>query len=238
MSSKEIAPLPREELHRLLAMMGPAPVLSTEDPKAFEELLFNFAQCLKPRDFLMVQSVWEIAVNTWTGRRYMFHSTIALDRFARNKMQQDVRILRNNKVQLQSLLATKTKGNSTYPADVAGLASLQREIDDTVKDIDAILGREPNDIDMNRALSVNADFLHELDQLTNGVNRRRYDAYVFLDKHKAELDREAEEADKVVDAEFSEVEADITDETDTAAPVPPAITASPSIVSTGAESTK
>ena len=51
-------------------------------------------------------------------------------------------------------------------------------------------------------------FLHDLDQLHNSADRRRYGKYVLQEKHSAILDRSAQENDKVVDAEFQVVEAE------------------------------
>jgi hypothetical protein len=52
MPSKEIVPLSEEELLRFLLSMGSPPVLSTEDPKAFEDLFLNIARPLKNPDQL------------------------------------------------------------------------------------------------------------------------------------------------------------------------------------------
>lgn len=123
--------------------------------------------------------------------------------------------------------------NSTYAGDALQAAELQEKIDNTVKDIDAIIARVPTEADFNQALRGNADFLHVLDQLRNGANRRRFGNCVLLDKHSAYLERTTQEDDEVVDAEFKEVQA-LTEnppKTETEDP-PPAVAASPPIVPT------
>jgi hypothetical protein len=62
--------------------------------------------------------------------------------------------------------------------------------------------------------------------------------YVLLEKHNADLERAAQDADKVVDAEFQEVDADtegppkIETQSASSAGTSPVIAASPSIVPT------
>jgi len=95
MSSKEIAPLSEEELRRFLHSMGPPPVLSTEDPKAFEDLFLNIARSFKNPDHLSLHLAWEITVDTWSNARYARHETIAVSRWW-------------NKFHDSQLVATKT----------------------------------------------------------------------------------------------------------------------------------
>ena len=86
-----------------------------------------------------------------------------------------------------------------YPAQAA---ELQEKIDDTVKDINAIIAHVPTEADFDQALRANADFLHVLDQLRNSTNRRRFADHVpLLDEHGPYLDRTIEKDDEVVDAD-------------------------------------
>jgi hypothetical protein len=233
MSSKEIAPLSEEGLRRFLHSMGPPPVLSTEDPKAFEDLFLNIAQPLKNPDRLSLYLAWEIAVDTWSNARYARHETIAVNRWWRKLHESDLVATKTLKANYEEALRKKAAGHSTYPADAAQAAELQERIDNTVKHIDAIIARVPTEVDFNNALRANANVLHDFDQLRNGANRRRFGNCVLLDKHSAYLDRTTQENDEVVDVEFKEVQALTEDppKTETQGP-PPAITASPSIVPT------
>jgi len=233
MSSKEIAPLSEEELRRFLLSMGPPPVLSTEDPKAFEDLFLNIARSFKNPDHLSLHLAWEITVDTWSNARYARHETIAVSRWWNKFHDSQLVATKTMKLTYEEALRKKAAGHSAYQADAAQLAELQEKIDNTVKEIDAIIARVPTEADFNQALRANADFLHILDQLRNGANRRRFGNCVLLDKHGAYLDRTTPEADEVVDAEFKEVQA-LTEnppKTETEGP-PPALTASPPIVPT------
>jgi hypothetical protein len=230
MPSKEIAPLSEEELRRFLHSMGPPPVLSTEDPNAFEDLFLNIARPLKNSDCLSLHLAWEIAVDTWSNARYARHETIAVRRWWDKFHESQLVAAKTMKLTYEESLRKKAERHSTYPADVAQAAELQEKIDNTVKDIDAIIARVPTEADFNQALRANVDFLHVLDQLRNGASRRRFGNCVLLDKHGAYLDRTTQEADEVVDAEFKEVQTltENPQNTETQDP-PPAITASPPI---------
>ena len=230
MKFKDIAPLSEEELRRFLLSMGPPPVLSTEDPKAFEELFLNIARRGKNFDLLSLYLAWEIAVDTWSNARYARHETIAVSGWWCKVHDSQLVAAKTMKANYEGIFRKKAAGLSTFPADVAEAAALQEKIDNTVKDIDAIIARVPTDVDFNKGLRANADVLHDFDQLRNGANRRRFGNCVLLDKHSAYLNRTTLEADEVVDAEFKEAQAQTEDPPKTETQAQPlAITASPSI---------
>jgi hypothetical protein len=208
MKSKEIVPMAEAEVRRYMAMFGPPPVLSMEDPKAFEELFLNLVGCHKPRDFQSLLLVWEIAVDTWNVRRCTLHGTITIDRSLRARIEAEVKGERLMKLQYEKALRDKAERFSQSPSAAAELAELQEMVDNRAARIDAILDRQPNDVDINIAFRSSVEFLHDLDQLHNSADRRRYGKYVLLEKHGAILERSAQETDKVVDAEFQEVEAE------------------------------
>jgi hypothetical protein len=54
------------EIRRLL---GPAPVLSSEDPNRFEEMLNHFAQCYQPKNALEWSRVWTQTLSAWKLQR-------------------------------------------------------------------------------------------------------------------------------------------------------------------------
>jgi len=233
MTSTALVPLSDEELRRFLVSMGPPPLLSTEDPKAFEELFLNIGRSCKASDRLSLSLAWEIAVDTWESGRYARHGAIAIDRWLRQRNEKNLEAVRTMKATYEELFRKKEKGISNYPADAADVANLQAKIDNTVKSIDAILAYVPTEVDFNRALGENADLLHDLDQLRTSANRRRFGNYMLFDKHGAQLERAVQQADKVVDAEFKEVGKEIVDADNTqneSAPV--AIAISPTIVPT------
>jgi hypothetical protein len=231
MPSKEITRLSEEELRRFLHSMGPPPVLSTEDPNAFEDLFLDIARPLKNHACLSLHLAWEIAVDTWSNVRYARHETIAVRRWWDKSHESQLVAAKTMKLTYEEDLRKKAAGLSAYSAAAAQAAELQEKIDNTVKDIDAIIARVPTEADFNRALRGNADFLHVLDQLRNGANRRRFGNCVLLDKHSAYLERTTQGDDEVVDAEFKEVQA-LTENPPKTETEAPAIAASPPIVPT------
>ena len=154
---------------------------------------------------------WEIAVDTWSNARYARHETIAVSGWWCKVRESQLVAAKTMKATYEDNFRKKAAGLSTYPADGAQAVELQRKIDNTVNDIDAIIARVPKDVDFNNALRASADVLHDFDQLRNGANRRRFSNYVLLDKHSADLDRTTPAVDEVVDAEFKEVQAQTED---------------------------
>src|SRR6266404_345511 len=60
------------EIRRLL---GPAPVLSSEDPNRFEEMFNHFAQCYQPKNALEWFRVWHQTVAGWKLQRLSRYGT-------------------------------------------------------------------------------------------------------------------------------------------------------------------
>jgi hypothetical protein len=60
------------EIRRLL---GPAPVLSSEDPNRFEEMLNHFAQCYQPKNALEWSRVWTQTLSAWKLQRLTRYET-------------------------------------------------------------------------------------------------------------------------------------------------------------------
>jgi hypothetical protein len=60
------------EIRRLL---GPAPVLSSEDPNRFEEMFNHFAQCYQPKNALEWSHVWQQTVAAWKLQRLTRYDT-------------------------------------------------------------------------------------------------------------------------------------------------------------------
>jgi hypothetical protein len=56
-------------------LLGPAPVLSSEDPNRFEEMLNHFAQCYQPKNALEWSRVWHQTVAGWKLQRLIRYDT-------------------------------------------------------------------------------------------------------------------------------------------------------------------
>jgi hypothetical protein len=236
MASKCIESMDEAELLRNVALLGPPPVLTTENTQDFESTFLEFAKCFKVRDMLMTDLAWHYAANSWFVRRLMRHSTTAIERWSnRNREAEKVR-LQYIKVHCENQLQAKARQLSRTPADVAEMAALEGKIATTVSEIDGIFTRKATEIEQNRALQVNAEFQENLDQLINSATRRRNDAYALLERYSTGLGRAAQETfDKILDAEFEEIENETKSEPESKIEDQPPIAAAPSITPTGDE---
>jgi hypothetical protein len=236
MVGKFIEPMGEAEMRRKLALLGPPPILTTENAKDFEVIFLEFAKCFKVRDMLMMDLTWHYAANSWFIRRNTRHSTIAIERLCRHIHENEEAKALYNKALYENKLQTLARKISRTPADVAEMAALEEKIANSVADVDGILAHTAAEIEQNRALQVNAEFQGNLDHLINSATRRRNDAYDLLERYSTGLGRAVKETfDKIVDAEFDEIENETKTEPETKNKDRPAITAAPSITATGDE---
>jgi hypothetical protein len=236
MKNKRIEPMDETDLQRNVALLGRPPVLSTEDVEAFKKLFVEIAKCFKVSDILMLELAWQYAVNIWFIRRLMTHSTIAIERwYVRNRDTEIVQAQIKN-AQYERQLQSKAQQMSRNPADVAEMAALEKKISNTVVDIDRIFAHKATEMDHNRAIQVSAELQMNLEQLINGATRRRNEAFYLLEQYSAGLGRTVEEAfDKIVDAEFEELQNETKIRTESKLEDQSVITAAPSIAPTGDE---
>jgi hypothetical protein len=235
MTSKSIEPS-EADLQRMLALLGPPPVLTTENAKDFEALFLGFAKCFKVRDMMMTDLAWHYTANSWFVRRLMHHGTIAIECIRRRIHENEKATALYNKALYENKLQAIARKITRTPADVAEMAALEEKIVNSVADVDGILAHTAAEIEQNRALQVNAEFQGNLDHLINSATRRRNDAYDLLERYSTGLGRAVQETfDKIVDAEFDEIENETKTELETKIEDQPAITAAPSITATGDE---
>jgi hypothetical protein len=77
----------------------------------------------------------------------------------------------------------------------------------SVDDVDAILDREPTEIEHNKALEAGIVFQEQLDRLINSSLKRRNEAIEQLDFYRAGFgQRWREISDQILDAEATEIE--------------------------------
>jgi hypothetical protein len=235
MASKSLQPMSDAELRRNMVLLGPPPVLSTENANDFEEIFLRFAESFKVQDMLMLDLVWHYAANSWFIRRCMRHGTVAIERWSSRNHRTEMAQAQYNKAQYEKQLQSKARQMSRSPADVAEIAALHEKIARTVADIDGILAHKDTEIEHNRALAITAEFQEQIDHLNNSATRRRNDAYDLLERYSTGLGRAVQETfDKIVDAEFEEIGKETKTESEPKTEDQPAI-AAPSIAATGVE---
>jgi len=95
-------------------IFGPPPVLSSEDPKAFDRLLFALVRARCPSDFILKMCVWDIAVGTWHMSRIERVMKQTLDTKVRQllKLQKD-RLERQVQQKAERMAAAKSEAAAT-----------------------------------------------------------------------------------------------------------------------------
>lgn len=73
-SSKE------KNLAKLTTLLGPAPVLTSESLREYNEVWTRFIECAKPRDFIEEIFIRDAADATWDARRFALHKNLLIER--------------------------------------------------------------------------------------------------------------------------------------------------------------
>lgn len=183
-------------------LLGPAPLLSTENADNFNLLLKKLVDALMLRDVIEMIYIRRFVCEAWTVERYSRHAAVAIER-------RDHESLQNQCAKLQ--LARKLKQNRSSfahaaPADIAALATLEENMTSVDTDVDEILKRKASELDHNRALEKTIELQRQLDCLIASATRRRDDALLHLELYREGLGMRVKEAtDRIVDGEFREV---------------------------------
>ena len=95
-------------------LFGPPPVLTTENPQAFDRILLDLVRSRWPQDFIQKMLVWDIANQVWLDMRYDRHTRYTLERGAQSDFQSLPPRLQgsDNKTQIASRLARCGQGPS------------------------------------------------------------------------------------------------------------------------------
>jgi hypothetical protein len=184
----------------LKELLGPPAVLSSEDVKAYDEILARLMECLGPRDFMEQLLIKQFVDGTWDVMRYTRHKSLAIERKARQLREYQVK---RDKMQSQM----KHKGSQPYPATELGrMNELEDTIENTGNDVDAILDRPTAELDHARALEKSIVYHLQLDQSLNTAVARRDDALVQLERYRRGLGKRLRKAsEEIIDAEFNDV---------------------------------
>jgi hypothetical protein len=185
------------------ALLGPLPVLSTEDPKRFEAVLTQLLACLKPEDTLERLLIKQYAHESWFIERYSRHTTLGVERYHRQSREFLAEQLKQQEARKEAHAMHNAERKAT-PTDIARLVALENTVLGSVKDVDDILERKATEMEHNRALEKSGSFLELLDRLINSATKRRNDTLVLLDHYRAGLGRRVREVTtEIIDAELA-----------------------------------
>jgi hypothetical protein len=201
-----IKPFSQQQLTELRALLGPPPVLRTENQERYEKVFAQLAELWQPRDFMEVILLNDFADAIWLLIRYNRHQTLLIERRYRQKLETQAlrtKLERARRRLVGQAMAEQTKST---PADIAEAVALEDKIEDSARDVDEILERTPSELEHNRAFE-EAIELHEALEKFIVIATARYNNVLEQFEHYREglsqqLHRAAEE---VIEADYREV---------------------------------
>jgi hypothetical protein len=193
----------------LKALFGPPPILSSENGKAYDEIMVRLIECFAPKDFMEQMLMKQLTDHTWDIKRYTYHKTLSIER----KFRQRLGFLAKR----AKAAAQSRDGQARRPADGDGkpvtelvrMHDLEDFVEGAVQDVDAILEWVPAELDHARALEGAIEYHARLDEMLNTATARRNDVLDQLERYRQGLGRSLRRvSDEIIDAEFNHVEAE------------------------------
>jgi hypothetical protein len=218
MQYNEIAPLSDEELRHYLALLGPSPVLSSENAKDFDETVYLSVAAAKPRNMLQVISLHHSVSCSWLAMRYRRHAGMLIERTARQNQAarvQRAKLREQRRAERESREVSKlTEG----PPDVAKLMQLEDNFDAMISDTDAIFEAADLERDHNKALYQTIDLQQKLNDLAESQMKMSHGSLQMFELTGMNLSEPADEVPaNVIEGSCAEVK------DPPAAPEPPSV---------------
>lgn len=172
---------------RILAEMkeiwGPPPVLSSEDPKAYDRILLKLVECYVPEDSMEQMLVKKLADNTWEEMRFTRYKPLVMERRFRDQREfeaQRRKAAAEKKRALAKRLSESKAERATEPEEA---------LDGLVEEVDAILLEPATELDHARALEVGIRYYEDLDNLQMMAIARSNNVLDQLDHHRERRNR-------------------------------------------------
>ena len=170
-------------LAQLLDLFGPPPVLSSENLKAYEEMLRRFIECFQPQDFFETVLMKDVTDGTWEGARCSRHKVLLLDRRYRDRREAEAK-RRKESAQNKAELARRIAASKGEPA-----IEPVEALDHLVAECDAILVEPATELEHNRLLEVNLVHFEKLDKVQIIALAKRDKALDQLERYQEGLGR-------------------------------------------------
>lgn len=71
---------PASILAKYKKLLGPAPILSSENPKDYDAIMARFTECLEPQNLIELMLINDLTVSTWEIMRYSQHKILLIER--------------------------------------------------------------------------------------------------------------------------------------------------------------
>jgi len=160
-------------LAEIKALFGPPPVLSSESASAYDAMLEQLVQCLRPADFMEQTLIKHLADSNWEIARYTRHKTLMIERKFRQLAEAQKQRSKALAERREALAQERTGKEKKPESALDHMFELAEVVDDLVPDVDAILEQRTQELAHNRALEVGIVFHASLDQLLNFAITRR-----------------------------------------------------------------
>ncbi len=189
------------------ALLGPAPILSTESAEQFDKVFDQLIVCLKVQDMVEGILIWDFAVPSWEINRYSRHRTVSFDRSFKQSLEFQVQRVKNEMAKTQGLASDIAQQATQSPFDIARLARLEKKVESSATEIQEILKRTPTDLDHSHALEKSISFHKDVEFLITSLTKRRNEALRMLDLYRAGLGKQVDQAmNEILDAEYKVVD--------------------------------
>lgn len=199
--------LTKTEVAEFSAVLGSAPVLTSESDRDYNEIWENLIVTFAPRDFMELLLIRQVQNETWKILRYTRHQTLGIDRRFRESLELQTRAQKEQAARRGALAKELAQQTGRSETELAQVLYLRGIVMSSVDDVDAILDREPTEIEHNKALEAGIVFQEQLDRLINSSLKRRNEAIEQLDFYQAGFgQRWREISDQILDAEATEIE--------------------------------
>jgi hypothetical protein len=199
--------LTKTEVAEFSAVLGSAPVLTSESDRDYNEIWENLIVTFAPRDFMELLLIRQVQNETWKSLRYTRHQTLGIDRRFRESLELQTRAQKEQAARRGALAKELAQQTGRSETELAKVLYLRGIVMSSVDDVDAILDRKPTEIEHNKALEAGIVFQEQLDRLINSSLKRRNEAIEQLDFYRAGFgQRWREISDQILDAEATEIE--------------------------------
>jgi hypothetical protein len=197
----------RAQIGKVRELFGPPPVLSTESERAYNEILSQFVESFAPQDVLELSLVRHLTDSTWEIIRYTRHKTLGIEARFRQHLLAEAQRKKLQAQRMQEIARKRAERSQTPANEDERLGELEKVVMTSVADVDEILDRVPKELDHARALEANIENHERLDGCLNASVSRRNDVLNQFELYRVGLSlRLRKLSDKIIDAEFSEVE--------------------------------
>jgi hypothetical protein len=201
------AKLTNSQVEAFSAILGAAPVLSTEDANHYNAIWDNLIKRFSPKDFLELLLIRQVQNETWKIMRYTRHQTVVIDRRFRDSLAFQTRRAAEQKARTAAGAKERAEKAAQPTTDLQRLYTLNDAVVSSISEADEILARPPTEIDHNRALEASLTTQVQLDKLISSAWARRNSALQQLEFYREDLDHSWRRfSDEIIDAAAAETE--------------------------------